>query len=184
MALTTHYRLLQQCLVTIFIPPTDLEVRSGMSQHYCVQSKKLLGVLLAFLLAGCGNEFRPVAIPIIPPGGTPQAQKQAVVIAASSGGGTATNVNVSGNTLFAVRDVGANPVHAALAAGQSRTVVVNDNDTLSTYLTFGTLAISPITTISLPSGLEPVFVHSRESTNAYVALHASNPACSGNGSVA
>ncbi|MCI0352447.1 MAG: YncE family protein [Acidobacteriales bacterium] len=155
-----------------------------MSQHYQSLAKWLFAALSALLLAGCGNEFRPVAIPIIPPGGTPQPlNRQAIVVSTSSQGGTATNINVGGNTVFAVRDVGPNPVHAGMAAGLARTVVVNDNDTLTTYLTFGNLNIGPPTTITLPPGSDARFAHSRD-VNAYVALHAPDPDCSGNGSVA
>ena len=154
-----------------------------MSRHYRSYLKRWLGVLFSLALVGCGNEFRPVAIPIPGPPGTPQPQKQAVVISTTPNGGTATNINVSGTNLFAVRDV-PSPVHAALTANSSRTFIANDNDTLSTYLTFGTLSFSPVLTITLPSGSKPVFVHSREASNVYVALNAPDPACGGgNGSV-
>ena len=163
---------------------------AGDARRYYLPIKWLVGLACALLLIGCGNEFRPVAIPIIPPGGTPQAQKQAVVLseATSSGAaipGSATNINVSGDTLFAVRAVGLHPVHAGLVANQARVLIANqDDDTLSTYLTFATLSLGTTTTITLPAGSKPVFVHTREASNAYVALHGPDPACGGtNGSV-
>lgn len=155
-----------------------------MSHHYCVHLRRFLGVLVALVLVGCGNEFRPVAIPIIPPVPPAQAPKQAVVISTSPAGGTATNINVSGDNVFTVRDV-PSPVHAALAGGSARTFIANDNDTLSTYLTFGSLTFSPTITITLPAGSKPVFVHSREAANVYVALSGSNfdPVCGASGGV-
>lgn len=163
---------------------------AGGARRYYFPIKWLIGLVCALLLVGCGNEFRPVAIPIIPPGGTPQAQKQAVVLSDATSSGTAipgsaTNINVSGDTLFAVRTTGTNPVHAGLVANQARVLIANQDNTLSTYLTFATLTLGNTTTITLPAGSDPRFVHSREASNAYVALHGPDPACGGaNGSVA
>jgi YVTN family beta-propeller protein len=163
-----------------------------MSQNHSLQPTRLwLAALLgAALLAGCGNEFRPVAIPIIPPGGTPQLRKHVVVIGDSSNagsptGGVSTNIDVAGDSVFAVRPVGPNPVHAALAANQARTVIANSDDTLSTFVTFDVTPAAPIT-ITLPAGSAPRFVHTRDPNNAYVALHGSgfDPACGTNGAVA
>jgi YVTN family beta-propeller protein len=162
---------------------------AGGARRYYFPIKWLIGLVCALLLVGCGNEFRPVAIPIIPPGGTPQAQKQAVVLSDATSSGTAipgsaTNINVSGDTLFAVRTTGTNPVHAGLVANQARVLIANQDNTLSTYLTFATLTLGTTTTITLPAGSDPRFVHSREASNAYVALHGADPACGGaNGSV-
>jgi YVTN family beta-propeller protein len=146
-----------------------------MSRHYCLQPK-LLVVSLVLFLAGCGNEFRPVAIPIIPPGGTPQALRHAIVLSDSSSGGNSTNIDVSGDTIFAVRDVGAEPVHAALTTNLARVFIANNDDTLSTYLTFSNQVAGPVTTITLPAGSNPRFVHTREVPNMYVALE-SHPSC-------
>jgi YVTN family beta-propeller protein len=146
-----------------------------MSRRYCLQSK-LLVVSLFLFLAGCGNEFRPVAIPIIPPGGTPQALRHAIVLTDSSSGGNSTNIDVSGDTIFAVRDVGVEPVHAALTTNLARVFIANNDDTLSTYLTFSNQVAGPVTTITLPAGSNPRFVHTREVPNIYVALE-SHPSC-------
>jgi YVTN family beta-propeller protein len=164
-----------------------------MIQLRSLLSRWLLTLLSSLVLAGCGNEFRPVAIPIIPPGGTPQAQKHAIVIskAANTGtprAGTSTNINVAGDTVFTLRPAGTNPVHAAMTTNQSRTFVANqDDDTLTSYVTFGTLPASGNGTIvtTLPLGSEPVFVHTREPNNMYVALKGSSfdPTCGTKGAV-
>lgn len=146
-----------------------------MSRRYSLQSKLLLASLV-LLLAGCGNEFRPVAIPIIPPGGTPQALRHAIVLTDSSSGGNSTNIDVSGDTIFAVREVGAVPVHAALTTNLGRVLIANSDDTLSSYLTFSNQVAGPVTTITLPAGSNPRFVHTREVSNVYVAL-GSHPNC-------
>jgi YVTN family beta-propeller protein len=161
----------------------------GIRQQF-FQARWLAGLLFVALLAGCGNEFRPVAIPIIPPGGTPQALRHAIVVSgAASGGssiaGTSTNIDVAGDSVFTMRRTSVNPVHAGLAAGQGRLIVANSDDSLTTYATFATLGQSGTTTITLPQGSEPRFMHTREANTAYVALHGANfdPACGANGAV-
>ena len=125
--------------------------------------------LLALMWLGCGNEFRPVASPIFPPGGDPQAQRQAVAVNNAGGAtGTTTHLNVSGDTTVASHTVGQGPVHAVTVSGSPITFVANaGDDTLSAYATFST-GTTP-TTVSLPIGSAPVFLNSTEVFRMYVA---------------
>src|SRR5436190_2964236 len=130
----------------------------------------LLSICGCILLSGCGNTFRPIAQAIPQAGGDPGLTKNAVILSAyGSSPGTATHIDVSGDTTVAVHTVGANPVHAGFVTGEARLVAANKTeDTLTAYLTFGGSGAST-TTISLPVGSCPSFVQSRESLNAYVA---------------
>lgn len=125
--------------------------------------------LLALMWLGCGNEFRPVANPTFPPGGDPQAHREAVAVNNAGGAtGSTTHINVSGDTTVASHTVGQGPVHAATVPGGAVIFIANAGDsTLSAYGTF-TAGATPIT-ISLPIGSVPVFVHSTESSRMYVA---------------
>lgn len=107
--------------------------------------------------------------------------RHAVVLSDTSTGGSSTNIDVSGDTIFAIRELGATPVHAAFTTNLARVFVANSDDTLSTYLTFSNQVAGPVTTITLPAGSDPRFVHTREVPNAYVAL-GSHPNC-GDGAV-
>lgn len=126
-------------------------------------------VLLTLMWLGCGNEFRPVATPVFPPGGDPQAQRQAVAVNNAGGAlGSTTDINVSGDTTVGSQTVGKGPVHAATTPSGVTVFVANKgDDTLSAYslLTAGAVA----TTVSLTPGSAPVFVHSTEGAHMYVA---------------
>ena len=128
-----------------------------------------LVALLALIWLACGNEFRPVANPIFPPGGDPQGPGEAVVVNNAGGAtGSTTNINVSGDTVVASHTVGRGPVHAATTPNGLRIFVVNlADDSVSAYNTLQ--AASAPVTISLPAGSAPVFAHTRQSSAMYVA---------------
>ena len=129
-----------------------------------------LTICACILLSGCGNTFRPIAQAIPQAGGDPGSTKNAIFLSAyGSSPGTATHIDVSGDTTVAVHTLGANPVHGGLAAGGIRFFTANKTeDTLTEYLTFSGVGASTIT-VSLPAGSCPVFVQSRGNVNAYVA---------------
>ncbi|MGH9580144.1 MAG: hypothetical protein ACRD2R_04050, partial [Terriglobales bacterium] len=115
-----------------------------------------------------------MATPIFPPGGDPSGLKHAIVVSRNGGGvGTTTHINVSGDTTTVIQTVGSGPVHAGLLPGNSRTYVANrDSDSISQYTTF--LGSAAPNTISLPAGSAPVFVHTTQTTNVYVANSGTN----------
>ena len=127
------------------------------------------------LLASCGDTFRPVANPIPQPGGDPAGLGNAIILSANGAGttpGTASHINVSGDTVTAVHDVGANPVHAMLVGSEA--FVANQNsDSLTVYLVTSAGG-SSVTTITLPSGSKPTFVNTTDNTNVYVAEQGTN----------
>lgn len=130
-----------------------------------------VAVLLLCSLAwtSCGDVFRPVATPNFPPGGDPAALKNAIIVSDNGTlNGSTYHIDVSGDTNTIIQQAGIGPVHVALLANQGRTYVANSvSDSVTAYTTF--LEGSPTRTISLPLGSAPVFVHSTQLTNMYVA---------------
>jgi YVTN family beta-propeller protein len=125
--------------------------------------------LLVVMWVGCGNYYRPVAVPIIPTPPSPGFSYVAVVITGNGAGnpGAATTIDVSGDTAASTATVGLMPVAAVLAIDQTKVFVANSGD--NTVSTFGTSTPSPVNTISLPPGSVPDFIASTETANIYVA---------------
>ena len=109
-------------------------------------ARVLAGVIGAFIflsLPGCGNTFRPIAIPIQQSGGDPGLQRNAIIISSNAAAtGTTEHLDVAGDTVSSIHTVGVSPVHAILAGG--RTWVANTGDsasqisgTLTGYTIFG-----------------------------------------------
>lgn len=161
------------------------------------------GVLLLALLVwtGCGDVFRPVANPIPGPPPDPQNFHFAIVASQNAPGnpGSGMQIDVSGDTnvgtvktgSLGVVPPGQGPVHAAiLPPSAARVYVANGmDDTVSTFTPasiFG--SIGAASTITLPQGSDPIFVHSTESQTMYVAnkgiLSALSPICPGTSTVA
>ena len=135
-------------------------------------SAGLLTVLaLAVFAVGCGDIFRPVAIPIAGSPGDPQPTSFAFVLNqnAPSNAGSITQLNVPGDSAVFATPAGVGPVYAAfLPPGESRIYVANrDDDTLTTYLP--SLSTFPPTVLNLPAGSHPVYLASTESGKMYVA---------------
>lgn len=142
---------------------------------------------IALLLTGCGDTFRPVVTPFPTPGGDPQAARTAFVLShgvpqpgtnhcadgsAEPCRGASTEIDVPGDTNMGNRVQGRTPWHAFIGTSGTTPVslfVANrDSDTVTFYAPF--LSGSAMTTISLPSGSQPVFVNSTESGGSiYVA---------------
>ena len=126
------------------------------------------------MLVGCGDVYRPVANPILKPGGDPQSTHVAVVLSNNSGSpGTAASIDISGDTNIGNFAVGRGPVQGAFSVNSVVMFVANKGD--DTVATFTPLSQgSPVTTITLPSGSAPAFVASTEVAFMYVANSGTN----------
>ncbi len=138
----------------------------------------MLAVAVPGLLAGCGDYFRPVANPILQPGGDPQRSAHVVMISQDSNNpqtspGDATTIDAPGDTNVGVIPVGVDPVHVAVLLGGQVVVSNAGNDTLSVFSTV--LPTQNPSTINLPAGAHPVFAASTEVSKAYVALQGTSP---------
>jgi YVTN family beta-propeller protein len=145
-------------------------------------------VFILFLVTGCGDTFRPVANPITIPGGDPAGIGDAIILASNGNQpGTSSHINVSGDTVVAIQNLQANPVHATIIGGS---VVVANYGVFNAGppAIFGSVSIYPesagpgasVTTISVgdpnvppppanPKAAHAVYVHSTDNTNIYVA---------------
>jgi hypothetical protein len=142
-------------------------------------------VVLFLICTGCGDTFRPVIIPNPPKFPDPRASHSVVAISDNntdiskdpqqSDRGSIMSVDVSGDTVAGVADVGLAPVHAVQQTA-SQVLVVNHSvtgaigDSLTKIAFFGTQISGNPTTISLPPDSAPNFVASTESGTAYVIL--------------
>ncbi|HUI84145.1 MAG TPA: YncE family protein [Candidatus Binatia bacterium] len=143
-----------------------------------------LAFIALVLLAefGCGDYYRPVANPVVSPGGQPQTAHFAWVVNFNpNGAGSTTEINVSGDSNMAVNSMGVGSIAEAFPASSLALFVANSgNDTVSEYLP--TLA-GAITTISLLSGSHPVFLASSQAGIMYVLNSGANSTCPAGGSI-
>lgn len=132
--------------------------------------------LIAFLLlfpSACGDQYRPVANPIVSPGGQPQTGHFAWVVNFNpSGQGSTTEIDVSGDSNLAVNSMGVGSIAEAFPSNSLALYVANKgNDTVSEYLP--TLA-GAVTTINLLPGSQPVALGSVTNTAMYVVNSGAN----------
>ncbi len=144
----------------------------GLTLRHWVRA---LGVsLLGLICVSCGDQFRPVAIPIVPPPPDPASFHYVLVLSdnGTQNAGASSRLDVSGDTNIGVATLGLGPAHAALPPNGNRVYVANRlEDTVSSYAP-GTA--TTVTTTSLPAGSSPVFVHTTENSTVYVANFGSN----------
>jgi YVTN family beta-propeller protein len=136
---------------------------------------RVLGVLVLCLIGvSCGDQYRPVAVPIV--GAPPDPSAFHFLLVLSDNGtqdpGASSRLDVSGDTNIGVAQLGLGPAHAALLPNGSRVYVANSVEgTISSYAP-GTA--TSVTTTSLPAGSNPIFVHTTENATVYVANFGSN----------
>jgi DNA-binding beta-propeller fold protein YncE len=146
-----------------------------------------IGVLAlsAFILLvelSCGDQYRPVANPIISPGGQPAVAHYAWVVNFNpTGAGSTTQIDVSGDTNLSVNSMGNGSIAEAFPFSSLALYVANNTaDSVSEYLP--TLAGS-ITTINLLPGSHPIALSSAQNTAMYVLNSGTNSACPTTGSL-
>jgi DNA-binding beta-propeller fold protein YncE len=141
-----------------------------------------LATFLLLFLPACGNQYRPVANPIVSPGGQPASTHFAWVVNFNpTGQGSTTEIDVSGDSNLAVNSMGVGSVAEAFPANSLALFVANSgNDSVSEYLP--TLA-GAVTTINLLPGSHPVALGSAQNTAMYVINSGANSACPNSGSI-
>jgi YVTN family beta-propeller protein len=129
---------------------------------------------LGIIESSCGDVYRPVAQII--PGTPPNPAAVHFVAAVSTNGatdiGSASRIDVSGDTSLGVLQTGLRPVHATLIPNASKMYIANFGDDTVTENAPSSPTVT--STISLPQGAQPVFVHSAENGNVYVADFGTN----------
>ncbi len=155
------------------------------------KSARILAVASLFLVCilemSCGETYRPVAQPVLGPQPDPAAAH--FVISLHTNGdnfqvsgtcspsgtpppciadpGTASRLDVSGDTNVGVLTTGILPTHAALLPNGSKLFVAGSDDTVTVSNTSSLTTVAA--TIALTPGSHPVFVHTTENGNVYVA---------------
>src|SRR5450432_1774179 len=139
---------------------------------------RVLGVLTLGLIGiSCGDQYRPVAVPIIPPPPDPQAVHFVLVFSDNGANdpGASSRVDVSGDTNIGVAQLGLGPAHATLVSSGARVYAVNTReDSASSYSPTPGSTATLVATTSLPAGSNPVFVHTTEVGTVYVANFGNN----------
>jgi DNA-binding beta-propeller fold protein YncE len=145
----------------------NFSVRAAISLTNVLRVAALAALMLAE--TGCGDQFRPVAVPITPT--PPNPASFHFVLSLSTNGpnnpGASTRIDVSGDTNVAVAQVGLGPSHAVLLPNGTDVYVTNKlEDTVSF---FSPSNVTPVSTVSLPAGSAPVFLATQQNDTVYVA---------------
>jgi YVTN family beta-propeller protein len=137
-----------------------------------------VGILLLVCLS-CGETYRPVANPIIPPQPNPAFTHVVMVITdnGANNPGASTTIDVSGDTASSQSQAGLGPVFATLVGGTQVYVANSLEDTVSEFSAAGP---APVVTISVGSSCGsppcsmPVFLGTTETATVYLANSKSN----------
>jgi DNA-binding beta-propeller fold protein YncE len=140
---------------------------------------------LAFLLmagTGCGDYFRPIAIPEQPVPPAPAALHYMLSLSSNGlcppqpsqpcGPGSSNRIDVSGDTSVGAASVGRNPVHAVILPNADTVYVADQMDDTVSFYAPG--SVTPVSTISLPAGSQPVVVAATDNNSVYVASPGNN----------
>jgi DNA-binding beta-propeller fold protein YncE len=160
---------------------------SGKRPATSWQWTAVIALLLSVSLwTACGDVFRPVAVPVVGNPPDPANYHFALVVSQNAPGSpsSAMQIDVSGDSNVGNAKLGLGPVHAALLppAGGRVYVANNLDDSVSAFAPAPACLVAPcpvsspgtVTTISLPAGSAPVFVHSTQSAVMYVADFGTN----------
>lgn len=92
-------------------------------------------LMVAGLIAGCGNSYRPVITPINPTGPASQPTAYAVVVSSPSNTapGVATVIDYAGDTIMAQAPIGPNPTAFTLDSNGATGYTVNSDHTLTNF---------------------------------------------------
>jgi YVTN family beta-propeller protein len=107
----------------------------------------------AALVAGCGNNYRPVITPVTPTGPAPQPASYAVVVSAPSATtpGIATIIDYSGDSKMAEAPVGLGPKGFTVDPSSSSGYTINSDHTLTYFPVTTSLQEKNIVYTTLPS---------------------------------
>jgi DNA-binding beta-propeller fold protein YncE len=127
------------------------------------QARMLLaevGVALAVsaLIAGCGNNYRPVVTPITPSGPAPQVTSYVVVVSTTgpSTPGVATIIDYAGDSIMAQAPIGIGPNAFTIDELGSEGYTVNADGTLTNFPITTSLQAKYVTQSTLPFSAQPV----------------------------
>jgi YVTN family beta-propeller protein len=125
------------------------------------------------LLAGCNDTLRQFIVPVPKPGGDTQPPANAIILSTNPvGQGSAMNIDVSGDTVVGIVNVGNNPVFLGKTPG--RAWVIDGDNTLTSYIALLPLSSSINTVVLPPADSGAVAGGAGSSGNFYTANSGSN----------
>jgi DNA-binding beta-propeller fold protein YncE len=129
---------------------------SGMARVRLFQAG--MAVVAAALVAGCGNNYRPVVTPINPSGPPAQPTSYAVVISSPSPTtqGIVTILDYSGDTVMAIAPIGPGPRTFMLDQLGSTGYTLNSDGTLANFPITTSLQAKMVTYSTLASNAKPL----------------------------
>lgn len=115
-------------------------------------------VLAAALMAGCGNNYRPVVTPINPSGPAAQPTSYAVVVSSPSAtaAGIATILDYSGDTVMATAPIGPGPRTFVMDQLGSTGYTINSDGTLANFPVSTSLQAKLVTYTTLAANAKPL----------------------------
>jgi YVTN family beta-propeller protein len=130
------------------------EFPSRVSQR--IANSFLIGV--AVLVAGCGEEYRPVVSPVAVTQPAPQPQSYAVVTtsAGTNAPGLANVFDASGDTLLTQATLGLTPLALTLSSSAGSATTANSDGTVNSYTPSTTLQTKNILTSTLLQPAQPL----------------------------
>jgi DNA-binding beta-propeller fold protein YncE len=131
-------------------------MNSGQARTLLAQAGAAL--VVSALIAGCGNNYRPVVTPITSSG--PPAQPQSYVVAVSapstSAAGVATIIDYSGDTIMAQAPIGVGPLAFTIDQIGGTGYTFNSDGTLTNFPITATLQAKEVLQSTLPFTAQPV----------------------------
>lgn len=119
------------------------------SYRWKTLSLAVLGAGVA-LLAGCNDTLRQFIVPVPKPGGDQQATAHAIILSTNPvGQGSDMHIDVSGDTVVGIVNVGINPVFLGKTPG--RAFVIDGDNSITSYIALLPLS-STINTVTMPAG--------------------------------
>lgn len=129
---------------------------SGRARVRLVQAGAALA--MAALVAGCGNNYRPVVTPINPSGPAAQPTSYAVVVSSPSPTtpGIATILDYSGDTVMATAPIGPGPKTFVMDQLGSTGYTINSDGTLANFPVSTSLQAKLVTYTTLAANAKPL----------------------------
>jgi YVTN family beta-propeller protein len=139
--------------------------------------------LILLLNLGCGDQYRPVANPVVGPGGQPQPTHYAYVVNNNpAGNGSTMQIDVSGDSVTQLQTTGLGSNYESFLSTSTAGLFVTNggNDTVSE---FSVTQTGVVTTTNLPVGSHPVALSSTQAGVMYVLNSGTNSVCPSTGSI-
>jgi hypothetical protein len=132
------------------------DMKKGRLRALLAQAGAAMAV--SALIAGCGNNYRPVVTPITPTG--PEAQPSSYAVVVSTTGattpGVATIIDYSGDTVMAIAPIGPGPIAFTIDEVAGNGYTVNSDGTMTNFPITTSLQAKNVTVSTLPSTALPV----------------------------